>query len=142
MTCSNKTSDVIRSVFFADFETTTKNILKPYLCCWIRADGEKKGSSYGDDCAKDLLEVLEHKSLTYFHNLSFDINFIVKHLTCVYDNPIIKSNRVMMIKGLYKRKLLTFKDSLSMIPDKLSEFPKLFKHRRSIEINKQSSKVH
>jgi hypothetical protein len=47
----------INSVFFADFETTTIGVLKAYLVCWERADGKIKGSSYGENCVLDLLEV-------------------------------------------------------------------------------------
>jgi hypothetical protein len=66
------------------------------------------------------------ESLIYFHNLSYCINFIVNKLDRV-SNPIIKNGRTMSLYGVFQRKKFTFKDSYSIIPSKLRDFPKMFK---------------
>jgi hypothetical protein len=65
-------------------------------------------------------------SLIYFHNLSYDINFIVNKLDRI-SNPIIKNGRTMSLNGMFKGKKFVFKDSYSIIPSRLKEFPRMFK---------------
>ena len=76
---------------------------------------------------KEFLEVLPDKSLIYFHNLSYDINFIVKELNTVKGTPIIKGSRTMTLNGSYKGKTLYFKDSYAIISKPLKMFPEMFK---------------
>ena len=67
----------------------------------------------------------------YYHNLSYDINFVVKHLTAVTATPIIKGSRTMMLMGRYGQKMLCFKlcfkDSYTIISKPLKMFPVMFK---------------
>jgi hypothetical protein len=66
------------------------------------------------------------ESLIYFHNLSYEISFIVKKLDRV-SNPINKNGRTMSLNGVFQGKKFTFKDSYSIIPSKLRDFPRMLK---------------
>jgi len=111
---------------FADFECSTDGVHKPYCVCWQHEDG-RDGWYYGENVAEKFLEIMMDGSLIWFHNLAYDINFIIGHLDRVYDNSIIRNGRVMQMMGVYKGKRLLFKDSYSIISKGLAEFPRMFK---------------
>jgi len=111
---------------FADFECSTDGVHKPYCVCWQYEDG-KDGWFYGNNVTTKFLDVMKDGSLIYFHNLAYDINFIIGYLDKVYDNSIIRNGRVMQMMGVYKGKKLLFKDSYSIVSKGLAEFPRMFK---------------
>jgi len=111
---------------FADFECSTDGLHKPYCVCFQYEDG-RDGYYYGNDVTIKFLEVIKDGSLVYFHNLAYDINFIISYLDKVYDNSIIRNGRVMQMVGVYKSKKILFKDSYSIISKGLSAFPSMFK---------------
>ena len=111
-------------ICYADFEASTDGVHKPYCCCF-NIDGVD-GYYYGWGCNIQFLNKLETGSLVYFHNLSYDICFIIDHLDWIANNPIIKGGKTYSLKGSYKGKKLWFKDSLAIIPVSLSRFPKMF----------------
>ena len=113
--------------FYADFECSTDNIHKAFNICYSSPDLLIKGSIWGEDCGKEFLEVVPDRSLIYFHNLSYDINFIVKELNSVKGTPIIKGSRTMTLNGSYNGKTLYFKDSYAIISKPLKMFPEMFK---------------
>ena len=117
----------LKKVVYADFECSTDGIHKPYNLCAMTAEGEEF-SAWGEDCAKLFLNWNEITDGTqiYFHNLSYDINFIMKHLDIIIGTPIIKSGRTLQIDGKYKGKCLRFKDSLAIISKRLEMFPEMF----------------
>ena len=117
----------LNKVVYADFECSTDGIHKPYNICAMTADGVPF-SAWGEDCAEQFLKWSEivDGTLIYFHNLSYDINFIMKHLDCVVGTPIIKSGRTLQIDAKYKTKWLRFKDSLAIISKRLEMFPEMF----------------
>ena len=112
-------------VYYFDFECSTDGIHQPYCLCYASTDGIS-GSYYGHDCAKNFLEMLPTNSQCYAHNLSYDICFIMRYFDRVCDNPIIKDGKTMSLVGIYHRKVLTFKDTYSIITTKLSNFPRMF----------------
>ena len=127
-------------VYYADFEASTDNGLhRAYCVCYQSADGSINKHYYGQPrgctgselpgeyCATSFLNDMPDKALIYFHNLSYDINFIVRYLQSIRSNDtIIKNGRTMQLKGRYKNKRLTFKDSYTIISTKLSRFPTMF----------------
>ena len=113
-------------VVFADFECSTDGIHKPYCVCWQYEDG-RDGWFYGSDVTIKFLAMMPDGALIYFHNLAYDINFVIGHLDSVYDNSIIRNGRVMQMVGIYHGKRLIFKDSYSIISKGLAEFPRMFK---------------
>ncbi|KAI5542190.1 organellar and viral DNA polymerase type B, partial [Trichomonas vaginalis G3] len=114
-------------VFFADFEASTDgNIHKAYNICFMEDDDDGYTSIWGSDCASKFLEALPDKSLVYFHNLSYDVTFLMSQLEEITGTPIIKGSQTMQIQGKYKGKLLCFKDSYAIISTKLERFPEMF----------------
>ncbi|KAI5550290.1 organellar and viral DNA polymerase type B, partial [Trichomonas vaginalis G3] len=67
-------------IFFADFECSTDGVHKAFNICYDSEDGKISESIWGQNCATKFLERIPDKSLIYFHNLSYDINFILRHL--------------------------------------------------------------
>lgn len=81
---------------------------------------------YDRDCAVRFLDWLDSSSTVFFHNLTYDINFVLKHVD-TFKRGIIFHGRDMMHNVQYKGKDITFKDSFAMINTKLSAFPGMFK---------------
>jgi hypothetical protein len=87
---------------------------------------------FGANCAIRFLEELPDNSVTYFHNLGYDINFIFEHTE---SKTFIKNGSfVYLYVCKYKGKTLEFRDSYAMIPSKLSTFPKMFGMKTKKEI--------
>ena len=117
----------LQKVVYADFECSTDGVHAPYNICAMTAEGATF-SAWGEDCALKFLawdEIIDGTQI-YFHNLSYDINFLIGHLNEIVGTPIIKSGRTMQIDGKYKGKCLRFKDSLAIISKKLEQFPEMF----------------
>ena len=114
-------------VLYADFECSTDGIHKAFNICFESADGKVQDSFWGNNCAKMFLDVVPNNSLVYYHNLSYDINFVINELTGFVGTPIIKGSRTMMIRGIYKGKNICFKDSYAIISKPLKMFPSMFK---------------
>ena len=115
-------------IVYADFECSTDgDIHKAYLICGMTKDG-KSYYAWGENCAKEFLdwEQIIDGTQIYFHNLSYDINFILNIMEKVQGNPIIKSGRTLSIDCVYKNKRLRFRDSYSIISKKLKMFPQMF----------------
>lgn len=130
-------------IYYADSETYSKlenNKInhKPFMMCVRSINDDQTENKYyektflGEQCGKYLLNVLKDKSLTYFHNLSYDFQAIVKYL-CITD-IIQTGTRIKMVKGFYDKKYLTFKDSYSMLSMKLKDFPKTFNLKSEKEV--------
>lgn len=83
-------------------------------------------SSYSKNCAIEFFEWLDNNSVVFFHNLTYDITFLLKHVTKFISN-LIFHGRDMSHKIMYKDKFITLKDSLCMINTKLCNFPQMFK---------------
>ena len=115
------------TIIYADFECSTDGVHKAFNICFESADGKLKNSFWGEDCARQFLDVVPDKSLIYYHNLSYDINFVINCLTDFKGTPIIKGSRTMMIAGIYKKKNICFKDSYTIISKPLKLFPSMFK---------------
>jgi len=116
---SFKNNKYNQRIFF-DFEAYTDGIEhEPYLVCL------SNGKSYeGDRCAIEMLEDIENNTLLIAHNLGYDVQFLIKYL---YNIRMIKnSGKIMQVKGLYKGKSITFKDSYTLISVALSKFPGMF----------------
>ena len=111
---------------YADFETTTDGIHKAFNICYSEPNTSFKGSIWGENCGKEFLNIVPDNSLIYYHNLSYDINFIVNLLDKIIGTPIIKGTRVMSVTGRYRGKNLCFKDTYTIISSKLKAFPAMF----------------
>ena len=117
------------NVYYADFETDTKKGKnephKPYLVCYSDMNGEDEGYFEGYDCGEKLLKYLPNNSIIIYHNLKYDINFIGRYFGLV-KTAIERGKTKMMWEGYYRGKCFRLKDSASLIPKRLAEFPKMF----------------
>ncbi|KAK8871719.1 hypothetical protein M9Y10_007459 [Tritrichomonas musculus] len=114
---------------------------KPYLCSIY--DGKNTKPYTGDDIAKRFLDDLPNHSLTYFHNLKYDVCFFIDEpywtthviksggtiLQAVMKQPKTirywnKETHSYKTKDIIKR--LTFRDSYSLIPAPLSRLANIF----------------
>ena len=85
-----------------DFETIPSGVKhEPYLC-WIWNDEIQQEFVGIDNCAVDILYNLptdKHEIILIAHNANYDCRFIQQYLQNV--RPIVKSNRILMLKGIY-----------------------------------------
>lgn len=129
-------------VFF-DFETypTDEGEHKPFSVCYKTEDGDKK-SFVGFDCVRKFLDGLPEKKkiLLYAHNAKYDFSFISNEIIMTM-SPIIKGNRLMMVKGLYFRNYnkkdfidIVIKDSMNYLNMALAGFGNCFQLEQGKEI--------
>ena len=116
-------------VCYSDFEASTDGSVHKAYCICFNLDGVD-GYYYGSNCAINFLKAMPTNTLIYFHNLSYDITFLINHLSVIDDNPIIKNGRTYSMTAHYKAdnelRILVFKDSYAIIPHPLRKFPEMF----------------
>ncbi len=84
------------------------------------------GKDYkGERCGINFLKSLKHNSISVVHNLSYDLQFLIKYMMII--NMIKNNGLIMQVTAIFKKKKLIFKDSYSLISKKLSDFPEMFK---------------
>lgn len=128
--------EIIPKIFFADFETTTDEKFKEFAASAISEDGKTRFSHYGRGCTVKLLEWLPPNSYVLFHNLTFDINFIIRELTGT--KSIMKNgSQIKRFEGIYKGKIILFIDSFLYINTKLANFKNWFPNDISDETTKE-----
>ena len=113
-----------QKIFFADFESDVSgDIHRPFLCVLQNENGTETKVFKEGSCGKDLLDYLPNNSITYFHNLAYDIRMVAHFGIC---KSIIKGTRCLSAKIVWKNKALYFKDSLALFNCKLSQLPSMF----------------
>ena len=135
----NKAGNVL--VFYADFESFTVNndgspLEKhvPFMCCVTHEHTDFVNSLHGERCGEMLLYFItsvirntpEYKNwspLVYFHNLGYDINFLAKYGII---NSMQRGRKMLSTEILFNGMIITFKDSASLLPMKLSSFGSVF----------------
>lgn len=124
-------SSGVRSLWFADFETTTDGeIHRPYCACAIDDEGRrfKAWERPGNYCAMTILNSIEkntpksHVPVVYFHNLTYDINFMTDYIT----GGIKKGSKWLSADLIFNKRIIKVKDSLGLIPAPLRDFGKMF----------------
>lgn len=126
---------------FADFETTTdeeKHIA--YLSCiYVDEDNSCRGF-IGEDCAKQMLNYIkttyEGRNIRLiFHNAGYDIRFLYQYIYSY--NPIERGKMLLRGNGFIyhndKSIKIQIQDSYALIPDRLSNFKKMF----GLEVKKE-----
>ena len=121
-------------LIFADFECSTNGEQhKEYCICADKVNTKTnkliEHFEYFDPetCAVKFLDWCDDGAYIYFHNLTYDMNFLLKHFDKVKGNPIIFNGRDMSYNVIYAEKQLTIRDSYAMISSKLESFPSMFK---------------
>lgn len=113
------------NIIYADFETTTDGLFKAFSVSASNKNATSKFSYYGKDCAKKLLDWVPNYSYVFFHNLTFDSNFIVRDLTGV-TSMMRNGTQIKRMSANYGKKRLLFIDSYLYIPAALSSFGSYF----------------
>ena len=129
---------------FLDFEAITDTEYhKQYQVCFQGLDNERNlevnDFFEGEYCGLNFLKSLQSNYIIYCHNLKYDIQFLIKYLSQA-SNYIKTGSMIKTIGGYFYnndtglRVKILFKDSVSIIPDKLSNFSKMFNLTSSKEI--------
>ena len=124
-----------RDIFYADFETCVSdsqgnflNCHQPFMCCISKAADDAPVLTFtGFDCGQQVLDYIVRESifpLVYFHNLSYDINFLMKY--GIY-SVINRNSTILQGEILYKGVSIKFKDSYGLLPMKLKNIALSFK---------------
>ena len=72
--------DKKQKIYFADFESDVSGeIHRPFLCIIQNIDGTETKIFKEGSCGKDMLDYLPNKSITYFHNLAYDIRMFAHY---------------------------------------------------------------
>lgn len=134
-------------IYYSDFETdVTVSPHKPYLNCTVRRKQDQICSIAftGNNIAYQLLDYLVDGSLTYFHNLKYDSCFFVNEpgwsvsitertgtvlqvVMTKYNTKYILDKNGKRKRISYTEKVLTFRNSYSIIPAPLRSFADMFK---------------
>lgn len=131
-------------VFYADFESCTSDdnglYLEahiPFMCCIKESNTENKATFTGVDCGKKILDwILQQCTnsnvlpLVYFHNLSYDINFIMKY---GIQSAVNRNSLILQSDFEYNGQRIRFKDSYGLLSMPLRSMARSFK----IELEKE-----
>ena len=122
-------------VYFFDTETITSNEHEAILLCVSSYDNSYKETFFGDVCGKNFLWSLHHryanpettekfKIILIAHNLLYDFSAVFRYLNII---RFLKTNgRLMSAECMFGCLKITLKDSLTVIPTALRNFPNYF----------------
>lgn len=139
--------DRLKALWFADFETTTNGDQHlPYMLCACSADGveyethdyatttDNVEEIWSNKLAAFVTFVLthsptDHEPLIYFHNLNYDMAFIIPYIPIQDKFKVTEvNNRVIGFRvfNAHLQRSVTFRDSYTMISAPLRSFGKMF----------------
>ena len=131
--------DLEFEIGFFDFEASTDGEKhKAYQIAYKNRNGQK-AFFQGEHCAIKFLKSLKTHIMLFAHNLKYDLQFIIQYL-CRHSQFIKTGSQFKTISGEFYNKdtdkyiKLCFKDSMSVIPESLSKFGKMFNLEQSKEI--------
>tara|TARA_Y100000004_G_scaffold168663_1_gene202208 strand:- start:96 stop:3611 length:3516 start_codon:yes stop_codon:yes gene_type:complete len=127
-------------IVFFDFEASTEGKKhEPYMVCY-KVNKEEIKTKIGYNCAKHFLqEVITDDTLLLAHNLSYDFQFILKHMLS-FKKSIERGKQMLQMEGKYYNFLtkktynVMLKDTAALIAMKLEKFGECFKLEQSKEI--------
>lgn len=133
-------------IFYADFESCTSNddgtFLEahiPFMCCVreTRVNGvDCKSTFTGPDCGRALfawvltVTPLDEIPIIYFHNLSYDINFLLKYGIV---SAVNRNSLILQAEFIFENRKIRLKDSYGLLSMPLRSMARSFK----IEIKKE-----
>lgn len=133
-------------VFYADFESCTADdngvYLEahiPFMCCVCESNSSSNKATFiGKNCGEALLNwILSQTSaddgtlpVVYFHNLSYDINFLLKYGV---ESTVNRNSLILQSDFMYKGRCIRLKDSYGLLSMSLRNMARSFK----IEIEKE-----
>lgn len=121
-------------IIFFDVETylNKDNIHEVYTCSYYNSTQKIMKSFFGPDCCKQLLNSLPTYSLLYAHNCGYDFRFIFQDI--FIKDYINKGRSLITAHGCYKGKVIYFRDSCKLIPERLSRFGSMFQLEQAKEV--------
>jgi hypothetical protein len=129
---NKKIEDIKSTIVYFDFETVTKNIHIPYLCCIL--NDKIKNSFIGSDCGLQMLKFLStiyDDVLLIAHNASYDFRFILEYLTRVEETS--SGNSIYSVNGYFNKLKISIKDSYKLITMPLKDFSKTFNIKNTVK---------
>ena len=116
-----------KNIVFADLETLVINVVHtPYTASWKINDNVVE-NKYGFNCIKSMLYNIPDSSIIWFHNLGFDIRFLIKYLSISSRECLIETgNSMKRIKAKYFGKNLCFQDTKAFLAMPLKDMPEMF----------------
>ena len=147
---TSKAKDLPPQVIFFDFEASTDGKKhKEYMIGYKRIIKNEKSLKWeihpttllhGQKCSKYFLkQVINQDTLLIAHNLSYDFQFILKHLIQI-NNPIERGKQMLQTEGKYynhdtkKIHNVLLKDSAALIAMPLSKFGECFHLKQEKEV--------
>ena len=129
---------ILSKIYFADFETdpTSKHI--PFMCCVSKLNRKEVRTLDGPECGKQLLNIVPDKSTIYFHNASYDINFLMPYVSkaTVIRKGLRTISATLFIGTGENAKTITIRDFLTLITMPLSKLPTFFHLKGDIKKEK------
>lgn len=142
------------TLFFADFETTTDGDQHlPYMLCCVCENGQELTLQSYETTADNVKNVWtkkltrmmvfvsentppEHQAVVYFHNLNYDMAFIIPYIHAKNKFDVVEVNNRIIGFSVYcgvTGQMATFRDSYALISSPLRDFGKMF----DLEIEKE-----
>lgn len=123
-------------IIVADFEAEAINKHKPLCISWQEIEdmeSQQLGEIHhivGSDCAKVFLKDIPNYSIVIFHNLTYDIQFLLEHFFFTSELKFIMKGKrfvggttaIKSVEGKY----VSFRDSYRWFNTKLSNLPAMF----------------
>lgn len=137
--CSAKKSKgILRPIFYADFEAEAnhekkcvgeikeENRHRAYMLCFAKQKSKRVRTIWGGKCAFEFLDMIPNLSIVYFHNLKYDFNFLYEE--CERIHQVKNGSTIYSVDVVLKGsgKMITFRDSYTLIPSALACFNKMF----------------
>ena len=112
-------------VVVADFETDpTKDPHIPLMVVMDFVIKHEPERFIGTDCAIQMLDDLDSYTTIYFHNSSYDLNFLMPNVRKA--DVIRKESRTISATLHYKNKIFYVRDFLALVNCKLEKLPEMF----------------
>jgi hypothetical protein len=114
-----------RSIWFADFESTTDGDRhEAFMVCYSNEDGSKHGHFCGQSYGKLLLDMLPDGANVHFHNLAYDGRLMAMYGVA---STVQKGSKIYTMKLYHHGKCISLKDSLCLLQMPLRAFPSAFR---------------
>ncbi len=113
-------------LIFADFETFNNGKQHQDFCISsLNESTQIMSTHYGEEAGLQFLNSITKDSVIIFHNLGFDIRFLIKHLHS-HQTPIETGNKMKHLQAKFGDYRLVFKDSYAFLNFPLKELPTMF----------------
>ena len=123
-------------IYVADFETDPWRKQRALMCCLSNVATKEEYTFTGEDCAVALLTAVEDHAIIYFHNSSYDINFLMEWVDSA--EVIRKGMKTISATLRFCGKTITVRDFKTLINMRLAKLPAYFHLDQEIKKEKGS----